>query len=257
MPSPFPGMNPYLEHPHVWHDFHESFIPALRGELAGQVSPRYRVRIDEHVFIRELSAEQRRLVGKPDLSLTPGSRFEPTFGTATISAPVMVVHPIAIEEIRLSYLKVIDSESRDVVTVIEVLSPSNKELGADRDHYLDKRNRLLKTPTHYVEIDLLRAGPRMPDVKFPPCDYAYTVSRWEQRPNAGCWPILLRDPLPPLPIPLHAGDSDVMVDVKRVIDSVYDLAKYDMDIYEDPPKPPLSPEDAAWAEGILETSRRA
>jgi len=251
MPSPFPGMNPYLEHPNIWHDFHESFIPALRGELARQVSPRYRVRIDEHVYIRELSAEERKLVGKPDLSVVPGVGNPSGSSTATIEAPITIEHPIAIEEIRLSYLKVIDGNSKDVVTVIEILSPSNKDPGADRDHYLDKRNRLLRTPTHYVEIDLLRAGPRMPDVKVPPCDYLITVSRWENRPYAGCWPIGLRDPLPPIPIPLRNGDADAIVDLKGVIDSVYDTAHYEPDIYEDSPKPALAADDATWASQVI------
>jgi Protein of unknown function (DUF4058) len=43
MPSPFPGMNPYLEHADVWQDFHQSFIPLLRRLLAEQVRPKYLV----------------------------------------------------------------------------------------------------------------------------------------------------------------------------------------------------------------------
>lgn len=255
MPSPFPGMNPYLEHPLAFHDFHESYIPALRDALTALLRPRYVVRIDEHVYIHELSAEERRLHGRPDVGIysvpmRTGSS-NPSTGLLTLDAPVQVEHPVAIDELRECYLKILDAKSRDVVTVIEMLSPANKAKGSDREQYLAKRKRVLASSTSLVEIDFLRAGPRMPDADIPACDYVITVSRWEARPKAGCWPIQLRDPLPPIPIPLKSGDADVAIDLKAVLDRVYDAAGYEDEIYTNPLQPPLSNEDAAWAAEIL------
>lgn len=254
MPSPFPGMNPYLEHPLVWQNVHESLIPAIRDDLARQVRPRYFVQLDEHIFIHELSGEERRFLGRPDLAVIPlreGNR--PQGGTGLLEAPVEVIHPTGIDELRSSFLEIRDRESNAVVTVVELLCPANKVAGADREQYLAKRNRVLKSWTNLVEIDLLRAGPRMPDATIPDCDYVVTVSRWDQRPRAGCWPWNLRDPIPTFPVPLRSGEDDATVSLKSIIDRVYDAAGYEDVIYRRPPSPPLTPEDQAWAEGILKS----
>src|ERR1700722_5616417 len=163
MPSPFPGMNPYLERDEVWHDFHQSFIPALREVLAEQVRPRYLVKLEEQLFIHELPAEERRFLGRADLGVSQTDPREDRVAVAVQTpAPaygslveVMDVESPAFVEIR-------DRHGLDLVTVIELLSPSNKQSGGDRDQYLSKRHKLLSSATHLVEIDLLRGGPRMP-----------------------------------------------------------------------------------------------
>lgn len=256
MPSPFPGMNPYLEHANTWHDFHGAMAFALRSMLVEQLRPRYIVKVDEHVYIHELSAAERRIHGRPDVGITlnPLFRQSNNAGAAVIQAPVEVEHPVAIDELRENYLKILDSESREVVTVIELLSPANKQPGSDREQYLAKRKRVLKSNTSLVEIDLLRAGPRMPDFNLPPCDYAITISRWETRPKAGCWPIQLRDPLPTIPIPLKSGEADAHLDLKVALDHVYDAAGYEDAIYLNPITPALSPADAKWANEVLNTA---
>src|SRR5690349_15900943 len=131
MPSPFPGMNPYLEQEVAWHDFHERFCPALAEVLTAQVRPDYIVQINENVY-----------------------------------TPVRVRLP-AVDVERLSHLEIRDRHNRQLVTVVELLSPSNKRAGPDRDQYLTKRGQLLASPVHFVEIDLLRGGPRLPLVDPP------------------------------------------------------------------------------------------
>ena len=192
MPSPFPGMNPYLEHPSVWHDFHESFMPLAREALSSQVLPRYFVKIDEHLYVHELAEESRRLVGRADLSVT----HRPSFGESArtgaqlLTAPAEVTVPeIDIESI--SYLQVLDRETRQVVTVVELLSPSNKLAGSDRDQYVSKSRQLTRANVNLVEIDLLRCGSRTHWVGMSHCDYSVVVSRPEQSPKAGLWPIRL------------------------------------------------------------------
>src|SRR5438093_9304470 len=87
MPSPFPGMNPYIERPDVWKDFHDSFIPAAREVLIPQIQPRYFARIEEHLFIHEPSAKERFPLGRPDLSVHPANGVGPPSGGIAVAAP--------------------------------------------------------------------------------------------------------------------------------------------------------------------------
>jgi hypothetical protein len=249
MPSPFPGMNPYLEQDDAWHDFHDRFLPALADAIAGQVDSHYVVKIDEHVFIREAPADGRTVVGRADvLVATARQAAEPqAVAPATITAPERIALPVPDVE-RLSYLEIRDRRDRKLVTVIELLSPSNKYSGADREQYLHKRGQILASRTHLVEIDLLRGGPRMPfGGPLPECAYYVLVSRVEVRPRADLWPIRLRDPLPVIPIPLRDADPDVRVDLQAILHRVYDAARYGNYIYQDEPSPALPAPDAAWA----------
>ena len=125
MPSPFPGMNPYLEQEDVWHDFHERFIPLAATLLGGQLRPRYIVKIDEHIYVHELAAESHRWVGRADVSLgrgSPEATHEPAPGPATglLEAPAQVRLP-AVDRERLSYVEIRDRRDRELVTVIELL----------------------------------------------------------------------------------------------------------------------------------------
>jgi hypothetical protein len=254
MPSPFPGMNPYLEQPAVWQDFHNTFMIAVREALAPQLRPDYYARVEEHVYIREYGADDRRPFGRPDLSIHAGLR-PPAAGAGgpagDVAAPAAVLIPPGADEVRSVYLEIFDRGGRQVVTTIELLSPSNKEPGSDREVYWNKVRRVLASASHFVEIDLLRGGQRMPWVGLPECAYYALVSRTEARPHAAVWPVGPRDPLPSIPIPLKPGGPKVTVDLQAVLHRVYDAAGYDPAIYEGEPDPPLAPADAAWATQLL------
>ncbi|HZL36025.1 MAG TPA: DUF4058 family protein [Tepidisphaeraceae bacterium] len=150
MPSPFPGMDPYLEREEVWHDFHERFIPYAAAMLTPQVRPQYIVKLDEHVYIHELPADDRRLIGRSDVSLSRDPRRVPTAGAAIVTAaPAHARVPtLAIDEERLSYIEIRDRDDLQVVTVIELLSPSNKHSG--RREYLMKRRAYLESGIRLV-----------------------------------------------------------------------------------------------------------
>ncbi len=161
---------------------------------------------------------------------------------------------VSIPEVELehsAFLEIHDSAGLQVVTVIELLSPANKNLGDKRDQYLTKRHQLMANGVHLVEIDLLRGGPRMPVNDMPECDYCVLVGRAEQLWRAGLYPIRLREPLPVIRIPLRAPDPDVAVDLQAVLHRVYDSAGYGEFIYNHEPTPPLPAEDAAWAQQFL------
>jgi len=218
MPSPFPGMNPYLEQDGVWCDFHLTFVVSLRSALAGVVGQNYFA-----------SVKQRTSLWPADESGT---------------SPKLL-------KVKVNYLEVVDTRDEKVVTVIELLSPSNKYAGDDRESYLTKRRELLGTRVNFVELDFLRGGPRPPLKGLPACAYYAMVSRPPARPEADIWPIKLREPLPTLPIPLRGGENEASVDLMAVLHRVYDGAGYARRIYRTEPEPRLSPEDEAWAKELI------
>jgi hypothetical protein len=247
MPSPFPGMNPYLEQEDAWQDFHQSFIPLIREVLMGQVLPNYIVKVEEYLFIHELPGEERRLLGRSDVSVTPAPLATSGRTTRVLEAPARGRIFPGVDVERHSYLEIRDRGNRELITVLELLSPSNKKAGPDREQYLIKRRELIRSSVHLVEIDLLRGGPRLPVEGLPECDYSVVVSRAEDRPEVEIWPIRLRERLPEVPIPLRQADPDARIDPQTLLHRVYDSARYDAYIYTGTPQPSLSPADAAWA----------
>jgi Protein of unknown function (DUF4058) len=252
MPSPFPGMNPFLEQSDAWQDFHDSFIPAIRDAVSPQVSPAFLVKIEEHLYIHELSVEQRLRLGNADVSVSrnPGAGTGAATAQAVHDAPARILLP-AVEFEKQLFLEIRDRHNRELVTVIEVLSPSNKQPGPDREQYLAKRGNLLRGKVHLVEIDFLRAVPRLPLEQAPHSDYYVMVSRAEERPEAEFWPLMLREPLPVVPIPLRPPWPDAHVNLQEILHIVYDRAYYKDYIYSHSPEPPLGAEDAAWAAALL------
>ena len=250
MHSPFPGMNPYLEKPGIWPDFHQALVTYIRDALSGQVRPQFFVKIDEYVFIHEPSGEERRkALGRPDVAVFDGSGHA---GVAVVDAvannsAALVAQIPDVEIEKHAYVEIRDRDSNDLVTLIEVLSPSYKHYGPDRDQYLMKRTALLCSPVSVVEIDLLRAGPRLPLTGVPDCDYSLMVSRPETRPDVQVWAVKLRDPLPTIPIPLRGEAPDASLNLQALLHKVYDAAGYEDYLYQTSPEPPLTDADAEWA----------
>ncbi|MGP0063657.1 MAG: DUF4058 family protein [Isosphaeraceae bacterium] len=246
MPSPFPGMNPYFEQRDHWLDFHTEFLSALRRLLAPQVGPKYIVQLEEHLYIHDLPPQPRHRLGSADLSLVEagGELAQPAIGL--LEAPAEVWLPEQDVE-KVPFLEVRDRQGRELVTAIELLSPSNKRAGDDREPYLAKRRELLRSPAHLVEIDLLRGWSPMPQEGRPECDYSVMVSRAEKRRAADFWPVRLRERLPIIPIPLRSPDTAPRVDLQEVLHRAYDGPGYEHFIYNGEPEPSLSAADAAWA----------
>jgi hypothetical protein len=244
-------MNPYLEQEDVWHDFHERFLPAAAEVIGAQVQPDYFVKIDEHVYVHELPAEGSHLRGRADLGVSPTRSLGAT-GDAVglLDAPTRVRLTVVDIESE-SFLEIRDRRSRELVAVIELLSPSNKRKGPDHAQYLAKRHQILNSSAHLVEIDLLRGGTTMPYENRTPCTYSVMVSRAEDRPEAGFWPIGLRDRLPAIPIPLRSPHPSAHLDLQSLLHRIYDAAGYGLYIYEETPTLALTPEDAEWSQQFL------
>ncbi|XZE20650.1 DUF4058 family protein [Pirellulaceae bacterium SH449] len=235
MPSPFPGMNPYLEQPSVWEDFHTAFAAQIRDVLAAQVRPNFMVKLEERVFIHEPSGgERRKQLGRPDIALLEDVDIE-----------------------RHAFVEIHDRQNRELVTMIEIFSPSNKRYGPYRDQHIMKRTSLMFSTASLVEIDLLRGGPRFPLNDLPPSDYFVAIYRKPLLPQVEAWPIGIRNQLPVIPIPLKGEFPDASLDLQAVLHRVYDAAGYEDYIYESSPEPPLEGPDLAWAQSILGTKNSA
>jgi len=249
MPSPFPGMNPYLESDEVGPDLHQRLIVNMADALADQVDPTHLVKIEEQLYVQQTPESTHRAGPRADVGIKrSGEPAPPAPGLAVLEAPARIRLPEPEFE-RQAYLEIRDRASREVVTVLELLSPANK--GRHRDQYLLKRDMILVSSAHLVEIDLLRGGKPMPAPDRPPCDYSVVVSRAELRPEADFWPIALRDPLPVIPIPLRGPDRDATLDLQALLNRAYDAGRYARYVYEDRPRPPLGPDDEPWAARLL------
>ncbi len=255
MPSPFPGMDPYLEHPARWADVHHSMISTIRRMLTERLRPRYFVTVEERVYISN-EEDTGRSVIVPDLRVTrrPGRvrPAVPAVATATVVEPIEL--ELLDDEIHEARLEVLDSEYRQVTAVIEVVSPTHKVWGAaGRESYARKRAEVSASPAHFVEIDLLRAGtPMYAKEMFSPHEYLVHVSR-VSRPKRRhqFWPIRLDQRLPVVFVPLRGGDADVELDLQAALDATYDEAGYDLVVdYRRDPVPPLAEEWAEWARAI-------
>lgn len=250
MSSPFPGMNPYLEDPDIWPDFHTTLFVEIRAELNRRLPTGYMARLDRYVWVEEPEMSSTTLLGKPDAFVAED--FEPTSqgigaGNA-ITACVRLVRS-AVKHAGNRYLKIIDSKNRRVVTVIEVLSPSNKTAGSDQDAYLAKRDEYLGLDVNLVEIDLLRRGERPTWGDPPPqrSDYSVLVFRATDFPAAAYWPISVRDRLPVIAIPLTRALPAVALPLQDCFDRAVAAGRYEEEFdYHIPPEPPFTGEDANW-----------
>ncbi len=257
MPTPFPGMDPYLEEPNLWPNVHSSLIVALRNELAPRLRPRYYVSVEqratqagyaEMTFATRPDAAIVRRMAESTVVYHAGQAVE----QAAAPAVVTVELPQAEEGVE-SYLEIRTIADGQVVTVLELLSPGNKRTGAGRRSYSEKRSAILASATHLVEIDLLRSGePMMMRYTGGPFHYSILVSRAQQRPFADLLPFTVRQAIPTFPLPLAMGEAEPQVDLGRLLHELYDIAGYDLWVdYRRPPNPLLADEDAAWAQALL------
>lgn len=252
MHNPFPGMNPYLENPALWAEVHHRLISAIAIALGPLLRPKYRVAIEKRTYLSE--GDRAIDVGIPDVAvLTTVTTADRSSGTVAMMEPIASMQPFTVtlpiaQEVNEGYLEIREVATGRVVTSIEVLSPTNKRSGNGRDAYLSKRQRVLGSLTHLVEIDLLRAGRSMEVLtEMPSCHYRILVSRSIERPQAQLYGFNLQQPIPAIPIPLERGDAEPILELQRLLDEVYEQAGFDLTIdYSQAPIPGLSKEDQSW-----------
>lgn len=256
MPSPFPGMDPYLEQ--FWGDVHASLVLYIRDQLQPNLPATLRARVEERVFV-EAPTGLRRYVA-PDVRVVQRGRGK---GAAASAAGVAVAEPVVIplpdEPVTQGYVEIIDVASgKKVITVIEVLSPANKLPGPGQEQYLQKQREVLAGGVNLVEIDLLRRGQRIaalpadqvpPDLRTP---YLVVVRRATNPLAAELYALPLRQRLPAIKVPLRKKDADVPLDLQALIAQCYQNGGYDADIdYRAEADPPLEADEAEWADELL------
>lgn len=255
MPSPFPGMDPYLEG-EMWQEFHETLASAIRAQLMPRLAPKYVALLAKRYVLDRptlsvVGVPSERII-YPDVHVVapPGTVAAPApsgAGVAVAEPAVELLSPMT-EEVPLLSIEIRDVVGRRLVTLIELLSPANKHGEGARDYDL-RRVDLLRTQTHVLELDLLRQGQRIQLVgELPPASYYLYLSRWQRRPYTQVWPVLLGQPLPTVPVPLLPPDADIPLDVQAAVNACFELVGYErlLDYAHPPPPPPLSDEDAAW-----------
>lgn len=269
MPSPFPGMDPYLEGK-LWPDVHHRLATEISRRLTPRLRPRYVARIEVAV-IQDVSYASEINITYPDVAIlrskhasvlhdgqeTSSAYHAPDTVTpwGTIPpAPLVMEAPEAFQ-FKQATVEVRRADDNKLITVIEIISPANKREPGLSD-YRQKRMRLYQAGVQLLEIDLIRRGIqpiRLPEL--PQTPYLVTLTRSRAR-MIELWPMRLQDPLPVLPVPLSQPDPDVPLELGAALAAIYDEAAYDLsiDYTTPPPPPPLSEEDAAWMKTLLEKS---
>lgn len=254
MPSPFPGMDPFIESQR-WQGFHSRFVTALGDALVRQVRPRYVVDVEDFVYVADAHKEDHELIA-PDVSVAQeddwSRQSSENVSVGVAMSPAVLTLPTP-KRHRQHYLTIQTRDTHQVITVIELLSPWNKSKSGGRKDYLSKRQNVLATMSHLVELDLLRGGVRLPTVEpLPAGDYYAFVCRIQQRPKADVYSWTVRDPLPEVPVPLAEGDADAVVDLQSIFEQTYDRAGYDYALkYDRAVDPPFNDNDSDWVRELL------
>ena len=259
--NPFPGMNPYLERSDIWTGVHLLIIAGLQGLLAVRLQPDYVVTVEERIYVAaEPNTGQNYGVPIPDVTVS-ASEAEIAAASSPDAVPESEVATNAVavrlpteEIVRQRYLSIRKVSDLQVVAVIEVLSPSYKRIGdIGRAAYLAKREEVLHSVAHLVEIDLLRAGAAMPVIGDVPNGlYRIIVSNNRLWPHVDLYPFGVRERIPQFLMPLSEGFPGVEINLNDVLENIHSARYYNLLIdYRQDPEPPLSDSDRAWLDQLL------
>lgn len=258
MPSPFPGMDPYIEQPDRWIEFHNNLAGEIQERLNQELPSGYYAALEPVVtydVVAVTALPQPRAI-RPDVAVQRPTRIGerlPSPSVRIAPAPARSTVPLELA-LELLNVEVRAVAGEQLVTAIEILSPVNKRPGHDAyTSYRRKRSELLRSLVHLLEIDLLRSGERPPLLMpVPPAPYYVVLSRAEERPTVEVWPIQLSDPLPVVPVPLLARDPDVLLDLSAAVAAVYERNGYARRFdYREPLSPPLSDAEQRWLDEHL------
>ena len=268
MATPFPGMDPYLERPSLWHGLHNRLIAGIADLLGPLLRPRYFVAVEERSYLENPSSLDFQTV--PDVGVLGPYSPRPVAvleWPASRSDPQIIELPMP-EQIRETYLSIQevgssnlatemwlneDDDGLKVVTILEILSPWNKSSREGRAQYTRKREEVINSYTNLVEIDLLRAGQRfVPPRNNNNYHYSILVSPAPMRPRAHFYPFTIAQPIPTFHLPLQQDDDWPVLDLNTILHDLYDRAGYDLRInYRTEPVPPLAEDDATWLDAFL------
>ncbi len=257
MPSPFPGMDPFIES-QLWEDFHATALPVIRELLLPQLPDGYKAYVQGRIYYSEDAPGVRQPRFQPDVTMTgrpavSGGRRNDG-GLATMPQRATWTELVEHQE---AYVELREAATERVVTVLELLSPTNKRRRhKGRRVFLNKRRSILERMANYVEIDLLRGGDAVCAVEpHPEGDYYAIVSRMVARPDVDLYAWSVRDILPAISIPLLPEHGDVTLDLAQTLAVVYDRSGYrNLLRYDVPVEPSLTAAEQTWLESVLTES---
>jgi hypothetical protein len=248
-------MDPYLEGSE-WISVHAELSSEIARQLAPKLRPKYIVRTIRR-FITETPDDIAIATGDiyPDVMVSKiaeqGEAYQHVATLAPAPIQIATVIPTRVPQVSI---EIRDVAQRELVTAIEVLSPTNKR-GEGFHEYMDKRRRLLYSTTHLIEIDLLRKGRRVPtQAPLPAAPYFVFLNHAMRRPIMDVWAIQLPMALPTIPVPLLPGDLDSVLDLQLALTTIYDALSYDLSVdYTQPPEIALEGEAALWAQQCVQS----
>src|SRR5215469_12863457 len=225
MPSPFPGMDPYLEDDGLWPVFHHQLVSCLYQILLPGLVDRYRARVSQ----RHYTTEQALFTS------------------------------VVREEHHEDYIEIRQRHDGRLVTLLEVVSPANKTTTAGRSAYLDRRREGRNANANLVELDLVLQG--QPTLEYsrdglPDWDYAVTVTRSTQPERYEIYTATLQKRLPRFRLPLAADDRDMVLDLQAAFTRCYDQGGFARRIdYRREPPVPLAEEKSRWIDEMLKQQK--
>jgi hypothetical protein len=253
--NPFPGMNPFLER--HWSDVHTKLIAYMADALGEALPGDLNARSEERVTLHDYTEEETHL--RADVAVVESWRsgISPQWQPEADQAVGVAAAPqlIMVDETTERWLEITDKNGR-LITVIEVLSPSNK--GSDNAAYRARRDAYINSRVSLVEIDLLRGGAHtvaVPahQVRRPAgAHYLACVTRASFVTRREVYVMPLQAPLSAIRIPLRPDDPDVVLELQPLVDRCYRMGRYWNTDHSSLPGPALAPEEASWVSERLQ-----
>ena len=256
MPSPFPGMDPYLEGP-MWPDVHHRLGFIISDTLVDLIPDRYVIRIEPRLVEDNLTTEEIAVMF-PDVLIRHPREQVIAGGASTATLTPRATFPVVAPfEVSVTEVTIRESATNSLVTSIEIVSPANKR-GEGFQKFENKWRRLHRAGVHLIEIDLIRVGARIFPYPAAHSHYLLTVTR-AGRSRTEAWPVSVREALPMIPVPLSPPDEDSFIDLQPMLDRIYDRAKFgkDVDYSIDPPAPPFSEADREWMRERIDSAGKS
>src|SRR5437588_11327437 len=121
MPSPFPGMDPFLEDDMLWPSFQHQLVGCLYQILLPGLVDCYRARVCQRHYFTEQA----------------------------------LFTSVLREEHHEEFIEIRQRTDGRLITLVDVVSPTNKGTSSGRTAFLDKRKEAAQSGANLVEIDLV------------------------------------------------------------------------------------------------------
>ena len=221
MPSPFPGMDPYLEDDQLWPAFHHQLVMCLYQLMTQSLGDRYRARVGQRHYVTEQA----------------------------------LFTSVVREEHHEDYIEIRHRNDGRLVTLVDMVSPCNKTTHAGRTAYHGKRQEGRAANANLVELDLVLQGQPMIDYTrdgLPDWDYTVTVTRPVLPEQHEIYSTTLQKKLPSFKLPMATGETEKVYDLQQTFARCYDQGGFGSKVdYAKEPLAVVQDDDRRWLRDIL------